>query len=363
MATLIINTKKILENINKLDEYFSKQNIKWTLVTKILCGYKPALEKIICSDVIKKLHSVADSRISNLETIKKIDPNIQTMYIKPPSINSVTRLVQNADISVNTSLQALQALNEESKKQGKKHKVIIMIELGELREGIQREEILKFYEKAFSLKNIKVIGIGTNLGCMHGVEPTYDKLIQLALYKQLIELKFDRKMEILSGGSSITLPILLRKKVPGEVNHFRIGETAFFGISLETGKKFKSLSTATFDFCSNIIELEKKFTIPDGNLSDANIGLTAKIETEDHNSPSKKIYRCIVDFGQLDVDVNGLEPKDENVEFAGTTSDMTVYNVGEEKKNLKVGGKIHFRPNYIATARIMNSRYISKTVK
>ncbi|MEJ2617971.1 MAG: hypothetical protein P8Z35_23650 [Ignavibacteriaceae bacterium] len=61
MATLSNNTEKILGNIKKLNKYFTRRNIEWTLVTKMLCGNKPVLEKILFNPEIKNLHSLGDS--------------------------------------------------------------------------------------------------------------------------------------------------------------------------------------------------------------------------------------------------------------------------------------------------------------
>ena len=359
MATLTINTEKIIENIEKLNRYLSGNNIQWTLVTKMLCGHKGALEKILPDKCIKDLHSVGDSRITNLRIIKEIKPDIVTMYIKPPALNQVKNIVKYADISLNSSYKTIEALDKEADQQGKKHRVIVMIEMGELREGIVRDEILNFYEKVFKLQNIETIGLGTNLGCMYGVEPTYDKLIQLSLYTHLIEERFNKKLELISGGSSITLPLIAKGKVPKGVNHFRIGEAAMLGVSPLNNKKFRNLSTSTIEFNAEILELIKKEIHPDGIISDANVGHTTEIEFD---KGVKETYRSIVDFGQLDVDVNDLRPKDENMQLIGTTSDMTVYDLGTDKGKYRVGGQIHFMPNYVSIARLMNSRYMTKKV-
>lgn len=358
MATLKIDTNKIISNINKLNSILDKHNIKWTLVTKMLSGYKPVLEKILCNDSIKNLHSVGDARISNLKAIKQIKSDIVTMYIKPPAIVQAKNVVKYADISLNSSYKTIEALNKEAEKQNKIHKVVVMIEMGELREGILRENILSFYEKVFNMPNIEIIGLGTNLGCMYGVEPTYDKLIQLSLYKQLIDSNFKTKLELISSGSSITLPLLSKNKIPEEINHFRIGETAFLGVSPYNGKKFRNLSTKAFDFSAEIIELEKKDLVPDGNIGDGGIGYTAEIE----HLKTDELYRCILDFGEIDVEVDNLTQKDPNLNFIGTTSDMTVYAFKNQSSKYKVGNQIHFTPNYMAVARIMNSRYITKKV-
>src|SRR5690606_36935754 len=101
-------------------------------------------------------------------------------------------------------------------------------------------------------------GIGSNLGCMYGVEPSYDKLLQLSLYKELISARFKKDLHLISGGTSITLPMVESKAIPPEINHFRVGEAAFFGVSPLDNKQFKDLSTDTFEFFANIIEIEEK---------------------------------------------------------------------------------------------------------
>ena len=118
------------------------------------------------------------------------------MYIKPPAVKYIKKIIKYADISFNTSLKTIKELNKEAKKQNKIHRVIIMLELGELREGVLGKDLIKFYQECFNLSNINVIGIGANLGCMYGIQPTYDKMIQLSLYKELLEAKFHKKINM-----------------------------------------------------------------------------------------------------------------------------------------------------------------------
>lgn len=365
MAELVVNTENIIRNIEKLDTLLKKHDIQWSLVSKVLSGDINFLKKILTDDVVHRLHSIGDSRLSSLKTIKKLNPNLATIYIKPPAHSLVKNIIQYADISVNTSYRTIEALSFEAVKQNKIHKIIIFIELGELREGVVRENIVEFYRKVFELPNIEIVGIGSNLGCMYGIEPTYDKLLQLSLFKQLLEQMFNKNIPLISGGSSITLPLIGKKLIPKAINHFRIGETAFFGTSPLNNKRFYKLSTDTFRFNANIIEMKEKSNVPDGIISEANIGHTSDT---DPDIPAYETYRAILDFGMLDADVHDLVPKDKNVEFIGTTSDMTVYDLGKNinahlKQKYMVGKKISFSPSYMATARLMNSKFIDIKIK
>jgi len=365
MAELVVKTENIINNIRKLDNYFKKNDIQWSLVSKVLSGDKEFLKKILCPDVVERLHSIGDSRISSLRNIKEVNPDIQTIYIKPPAKKYAESIIQYADVSVNTTQDTIIALNRAAKKQNKIHKIIIFIELGELREGVLREDIVNFYKKVFRLSNIEVIGIGANLGCLHGIEPTYDKLLQLTLFKELLEEMFKRKIPLISGGSSITLPLISKKLVPKAINHFRIGEAAFFGTSPLYNKRFNNLSTDTFTFNGYILEMAEKSNKPDGKISDAGIG---HISDDYTHEEAYKSYRAILDFGLLDVDVNDISPKDKNVQYVGTTSDMTIYDVGQNlNKSMKTkyqpGNQMQFVPNYMAVARLMNTKFIDIFIK
>ncbi len=364
MAELVIKPSKIISNIKKISAVLEKENIKWSLIAKILSANEAVLKEIIESDAINGLHSIGDSRLSGIKVIKKINPSIRTIYIKPPAPNLAKQIVEFCDVSLNTSLFTIKELNAAAKAAGKVHQIIIMLELGELREGILRENVENFYKEAFDLSNIEIIGIGTNLGCLYGVEPTYDKLVQLSLYKQLLETKFGKKIPLVSGGSSITLPLVGKKKIPPLVNHFRIGEAAFMGTTPLTGKKFANLSTDVFSYEANILEMEEKSYVPDGIISDANIGHSSEYSGYNQND---KTYKAILDFGIMDVDVAEIYPKDSNIKFIGTTSDLTVYDIGanlnrSSRLKYKVGNKINFSLSYMGVARLMNTKFVDKKI-
>lgn len=362
MAELQINITEIRNNIKKISAYMKKHNKSWSLITKVFSGDKEFMKEILTEDILKDIQSVGDSRLSSLKRLKDLNENLVTIYIKPPPQAYVDDVVRYADISLNSSYKTICALNEAAQKQNKIHKVIIMLELGELREGVNREDLFEFYGKVHELKNIKVEGLGSNLGCMFGVEPTYDKLLQLHLYKELIESKYDTKLELTSGGSSISLPLIESKVVPEEINHFRIGETAFFGVSPFDNEQFLDLNIDTFNFYAEIIELEEKYIVPDGNIGDASVGHSTDFDEEDIG---KTTYKAILDFGLLDVDQEGLTSDDKNISFVGITSDMTVVDLGDNKdengkKLYHIGDRICLDPNYIAVARLLNSKFIEK---
>ena len=356
MAFVTLDKKKFKSNFDYLNTLFKKKGIEWSVVSKILSGNEIYLKELLKFDI----NQICDSRVSNLKMIKSLNPLIETIYIKPPAKLAIPGVVKYADVSLNTEFETIKLLAEEAKKQGKIHKVIIMIELGELREGVMGDDFMAFYKSVFKLKNIKVVGIGTNLTCLYGVLPNHDKLIQLSLYEQLIEAKFDRQIEYVSGGASVTIPLIFQNLLPKGINHFRVGETLFLGTDVYNNIPFKKMHSDIFSLYSEIIELTEKPMVPEGVLG-------TNVEGEDFEFDEANIgetsNRAIIDIGLLDVDVDHLELVDKTIKIAGASSDMIVIDLGENIKKYKVGDLIEFQLDYMGTLRILNSKYIEKRVK
>lgn len=336
-----------------MNTLFEKHGIEWGVVSKLLCGSTTYLRELL-SLGIREIH---DSRISNLRVIKRIDPSVQTVYIKPPAKRSIRSLVKYADVSFNTEFMTIKAISEEAMKQDRQHKVIIMIEMGDLREGVMGDTLMDFYSSIFRLPNIEVIGIGTNLNCLHGVMPSHDKLIQLSLYKQLIEAKFNKKIRWVSGGSSVTIPLLFKKMVPKGINHFRIGETLYLGNNLVTGKPIKGMKSDVFKLYAEVIELNEKPKTPIGEMGTNVAGETTEINESDYGKTS---CRAILDIGLLDINPEYIEPVRKNFEFSGASSDMIVMDLGSNRAKIKVGDVIEFKLKYMGILTILNSGYIDK---
>jgi len=262
-------------------------------------------------------------------------------------------------VSLQTDIESLKLLSAEARKQGKTHKVIVMVEMGDLREGVMGERLVDFYEEAFELPMLDFIGLGTNLNCLHGVMPSQDKLIQLSLYKQIIELKFKRKIPWISGGTSVTIPLLMQKRIPPGVNHFRIGETLFFGADLFSDALIPGMRDDVFSLEAEIIELSEKPSLPTGELGFNPRGELLEL---DESKFGKSSYRAIIDIGVLDTDPKYLIMPGADMEVLGSSSDMIVIDLGLNPRGLKVGDTLEFALKYMGALSLMNSNYVEKRV-
>lgn len=355
MAYLTLNRTKLKDNFELLKRMFEESDISWGVVSKLLCGNRKFLEELINLGV-KEIH---DSRISNLAKIKEINPGIQTVYVKPVSKRNIAKMVKYADVSLNSELTTIKWISEEAVKQGKIHKIIIMVETGDLREGVMGDYLLDFYAKIFELPNIEIIGLGTNLNCLNGVMPSTDKLIQLSLYKQIIELKFNKKIPWVSAGTSVTIPLMLHKQLPKGINHFRVGETLYFGVDLFEEKVIEGMHGDVFELNAEIIEMQEKPLLPSGTLAANPQGEIIEIDQQLYGKSS---FRAILDIGLLDVDPKYLIPEDGEFEILGASSDMLILNLGTNPKGYKVGDVIKFNLKYMGALGILNSSYVDKVI-
>jgi len=356
MTRLTINLDALRHNLEVVSSWMSQFGGAWTLVTKVLCGHEETLRALRGLGI----HEVADSRVENLVAVRAALPDCKTLYLRPPHLSQADEIVSLADTSLASEVAGIEALDAAAAVQGLKHRVIIMIELGDLREGILPGTLVPFYRHVFRLPNVQVVGIGANLGCLAGAIPSVEQFMQLAMYRELLELKFKLKIPLISAGSSAVLPLVLDGTLPHSVNHFRIGEAIFLGTDLIHGGTLQGLRDDVFLLQAEVTELKEKSLNPLVETGEVAPFDESSAETPE---PGRRGYRALVNIGQIDTDVAGLLPLDPTYHIAGASSDITVLNVGEGPRKLRVGGTVAFRPSYGALARLMGSRYVDKVVK
>lgn len=356
MSYITLDKEKLIHNYRFLNALFKEHSIEWAVVAKLLCGNELFLECLL--EITDR--DVCDSRLSNLKKIKKIAPATRTIYIKPPAKRLAASIVKYADVSFNSELDTIKALSEQAVQQQKIHQIVIMVEMGELREGVMSDNLKKLYGKIIRLPAIEVAGIGMNLNCLNGILPDREKLSQLISHTKDLEHSYHRPIPTITAGSSVTIPLLFSGEVPHEINHFRIGETLFFGTDVFHDRNISGMYQDVFKVTAEILEITEKPMVPNG-LSGTN--LTGERPVFDENNRNKTSVRAIVDLGLLDIDPSDIFPLQEGLEIIGASSDMMILNIGEGSPDLKVGDTLDFGMNYMAVLRTMNSEYVDKKVE
>ncbi|WP_304942811.1 ornithine racemase Orr [Vallitalea guaymasensis] len=344
-----INLVKIRNNTKKLVEMCNENNIDVVGVTKVFCG-KP---KIVREMVKGGIRVIGDSRIENLKKLKRF--KLPKLLLRLPMISEAEEVVQYADISLNSEISTIRRLSKEAKKRNLRHKIILMVDLGDLREGIfDEEEIFETVEIMISLDNIDLIGIGTNLTCYGGILPEKSNLQRLLTLKETIRKKYKLNLKVVSGGNSSSLHLIEEGDMPKGINQLRLGESIVLGRETAYGNTIEDTYQDAMTLQCEIIELQDKPSLPIGT-----IGMDAFGNVPSFNDKGTR-KRAICAIGRQDVDPTDILPGDKNVEIIGSSSDHLILDVTDSNENYSVGSILRFSLKYGSVLSLFTSEYVKK---
>lgn len=339
---LEIHLDKIRHNAQQLCARCAEQGVKLSGVVKGVNALPEIVKVIDQCDVM----SIASSRIEHLEAAVKAGCQKPMMLIRTPMLSEVEKVIAYADYSLDSELSVVKALNAEAARQGRVHKVVIMADIGDLREGYwDKDEMVSdilFMER--ELENIEVAGIGTNVGCYGSVLPTVTKLSELTALAKTVESALGRKLEIVSGGASSSLMRIMDRNMPEGINHLRVGGEmlAAFAMHHTNGYPMEFMQFKPMIIKAEIIEIKDKPTYPVGELGVYFMG-------------GKPLYvdrgirkRAILAIGQLDYGSPTTLIIDEpGVQVIGASSDHTIVDIEDAEKDYRVGDIMQFTVSYV----------------
>lgn len=347
---LEINLKKIKENASLIKKRCSVSGIEVVGITKGFCAY-PAIARACWEGGVNKF---GDSRLINLKRLNNAKILGEKYLIRIPMLSEVSEVIKQADISLNSEIEVIKALGKEAEGQNKVHRVILMVDVGDLREGVMPERVFDVVKIIICLPGIKFIGLGSNVGCFGGVLPSLKNTMLLIQLTENIKEKLNIPLEILSGGSTCTLKLLEEGKLPPEINQLRIGEAIVLGTDTTGNRKIKGLHQDTMRLVAEIIELKEKPSVPIGEIGKDAFGNTPKFK----NKGIRK--RAILALGRQDVPLEGLISEDNNIEILGASSDHIILDVTDSNDNFYIGKELAFKINYIGMLSLTTSEYIKK---
>ena len=315
-------------------------------VTKAVLG-EPSIAKAMIQGGVK---FIADSHIENIQKMKSAGILTQFVLLRTP-LSQAESIVKNADISLNTEIETLKNLSYHAKIQNKTHQVIIMVELGDLREGVVPYDLPQFIRETLSLPSLKIIGVGCNLACYGGIKPDNKNMREFSEIVVLLEKEFQINLEIISGGNSANYEWFKSSQDVGRVNNLRLGESILLGCETVGRKVIPGLHTGAFQLIAEVIESKRKASVPLGEICQDAFG----------NVPSflnrGERQRVIIALGRQDVQVSNMK-SNNNLKIIGSSSDHIILD--GENHNLKVGDDIKFSLNYGGLLAIMTSPYVVK---
>jgi predicted amino acid racemase len=358
MPTLEINLTKIQHNAKILKNLLAERNISIIGINKVTQG-NPLIAKSITRGGIEY---IGDSQIDNIINMKKNGVIAQFVLIRVPSHKKIPLIVEYADYSVNSELETIKLLSYEAIKQKKIHNIILMIDMGDYREGIDPSNLEFFVKEILSLTNIRLSGIGTNMKCFRGIIPTNENMEELSCYAKNIEEKFGLDLKFVSGGNSANFKWFKSSKNLGAINNLRIGEAIFLGRETINFDPIPNLFTDVFKLTAEIIELKKRTLIYKGKYVSNAFGEPVQDFQMNDNNREGKIKKnvriqALLNIGRQDIALNGLTPI-ENIKILGGSSDYLI--VDTNNNEFKIGTKLSFELNYEALLRAMASPFIRK---
>ncbi|KYH30058.1 alanine racemase [Clostridium tepidiprofundi DSM 19306] len=341
-----INLSKIKHNTTTMVNRCRERNIYVAGVTK-MCSGDPVIAKVLVDSGVNLL---ADSRVLNLKRLEKF--NVPKMLIRIPMKSNVKEIVKYSDICLLSEYELAKSISSEALKQNKKYKVILMVDLGDLREGLYYDEkIYEIAENIIKLKGITLYGIGANLSCYGGVEPTRENLNRLVYIKRQIYRRFNVDIEIISGGASGSTNLFDKDEIPKEINQLRLGVSLFLGLGLND-EPIEGLIYDAFTLEAEIVEVQMK-----PSKSIGKIGVTAFGEDSYFEDKGKRL-RAICAIGGQDVNHIDIRPIDHKCEILGSSSDHLLLDITESDVQYKVCDTIEFNLNYRGSLFAMTSEYI-----
>lgn len=349
LPNIEINLQKIKNNVKVINKICENAGIKPVGITKVSNGSVEIAQAMVDGGV----KIIGDSRIKNLKKYTNIPA--KKMLIRLPMMSEIKDLVKFCDVSLNSEIKVIRNISKEAKRLNKVHEIILMIEVGDLREGIyDRNEIMEIVRETLELEGVKLVGIGTNLNCFGSIKPSKENLGILIDIKNEIKKEFGVELETVSGGNSGSLALVLNGEMPKGVNQIRIGTAFLLGLIEVNLPRITNTYDDAFKLFAEIIEIKNKPSKPFGEF-----GVDAFRNTPIFQDKGIR-KRAICAVGRQDCDPKFMYPEDKNIEILGASSDHLLLDITNCRDSYEIGDKIGFVLDYISILGCMTSSHVRK---
>lgn len=339
---IVIDRDKLRNNCTQIVRHCEARGIAVAGVIKGAGGL-PEIARLYRSCGAAQL---ATSRLEQMELWRREGIPGPYMLLRVPGLSELPEVARLADYSLQSDATTLDALNSVCAEQGVTHRVIVMADLGDLREGFwdktEMVEVCCHVEQG--LDHLHLAGVGVNLGCYGAVKPTPENMEQLVDIARAVEARIGRQLEIVSGGATSSYTLVHWGTMPQGINHLRIGETALLAKDLQVDwgiSDMDYLLRGTMRLEAEIIELRKKPTHPVGETVIDAFG----------NRPTfvdrGMRLRALAAFGRADVgQVETLLCREPGMTVIGGSSDHCILDVEDCPRVLRVGDVVSFDLSY-----------------
>lgn len=354
---LTIDLKKLEDNLNAVAEITKERGgCSLMIVTKGLCADTEMVKVLTDSPAVD---FIADSRVKNIAAYAEAAraAGKKTVLLRIPMPCEAADVIKYVDLSFNSELSTVRLLNEEAEKAGIVHDILLMIDLGDLREGIffQREDLIReAVEEILKMEHIRLYGIGVNLTCYGAIIPKNDNLSKLVEIGRKIEKEFGVQLQMISGGNSSSIYLIDKGELPEGINNLRLGEAFLLGNDTAYETKLPGTTGDALILSAQIVELKEKPSLPIGEVGVDAFG--QKPYYEDRGM----MKRAIIAIGKQDTDLDSMTPRDPQIEIMGGSSDHIILDVTHCDRAYQVGDVVEFELGYGGMLKTATSPYVEK---
>ena len=300
---------------------------------------------------------LGDSRMKNIISLREGGIKIPLWLLRIPMQSEVDKIARYADGVYISELSTAKKLSAEAQKAGREIDLILMVEMGDLREGILKEDLIGVAQEMAKLPNLHLQGIGSNFACYGGVIPTTQVLQEMVDLQENLRHKLGLPLPILSGGNSSSAGLLPRE-IPLGVTQLRLGEAILFGQEACERKPISGSSQDAFTLFAEVVEVQIKNSVPTGEIGIDAFGKVPQFKDRGQRK------RAIVAVGRQDTVPEDLFPLWAGVEILGASSDHMLLDIEEAFPEVTVGMVIPFRICfYSAMLQGFTSDYVTKEYK
>jgi len=345
--TLTIDLGKVRENARSVVERLP--GISVVAVTKVTCG-SPQVGRAMLAGGARAL---GESRLENAERLREAGLTAPIWLLRSPPPELAGETVQLTDVSLQSELETVVALENAAAAAGRRHAIVAMVDLGDLREGMLPDALPAFLERVNAMDHLDIAGIGVNLTCYGAIVPDEDNLGRLAQLGAQSEKQLGRPL-LISGGNSGSIDMAVSGRMPKAVNTLRVGETILLGVDTLTREPTLGLHLDAFTVSAPVIECFVKPSLPQGTSAQDAFGNFPTFTDRGERR------RAICALGRQDAPPEGLAPVDPGVEVLGASSDHLILDVDALERPPALGEAITFVPTYAATLQLFMSPYVHK---
>ena len=319
-------------------------------VTKGVCGNAEIAKAMLRGGVV----SLGDSRLENIARLRTGGIEVPITMLRLPPLSGVDEVVAAAGASLNSELDVVAGLSKAAQHKGAVHDILVMVELGDLREGMPPGDVVPFVRRVLGLPGVRIAGVGTNLSCFGGVVPSTDSMIRLVALGEEVERTFGFDLELISGINSSGLELIAAGGMPPRVNHARIGEAILLGRETVRRRPWPGTRQDAFVLRAEILECKSKSSVPVGAITEDAFGQQPNFTDRGERK------RALLNIGREDIDVGSLTPLDPGVTILGASSGYLVADVTDAESGAGVGDELAFQLGYGALLAAMTSEYVKK---